>query len=113
MTREHGRHLGRVRGGSGARHKPVLQVGNLVSAMWRARLDEHLGYYVIEGLDLRAASYLSMAHALYGLHHLSALCPLLPEPRPHQSGFDLLEPTIAHLCRPALPSAPVAPFRPC
>jgi len=52
----------------------VLQVGNLVSAMWRARLDEHLGYYVIEGLDLRAASYLSMAHALYGLNHLGGRC---------------------------------------
>jgi DNA repair protein RecO (recombination protein O) len=28
MTREHGRHLGRVRGGFGSRLKPVLQTGN-------------------------------------------------------------------------------------
>src|SRR5260370_31039619 len=56
MTREHGRHLGLVRGGSGARHKPVLQVGNLVSATWRARLDEHLRYYALAGLDLPAPS---------------------------------------------------------
>ncbi len=110
MTREHGRHLGLVRGGSGTRHKPVLQVGNLVSAMWRARLDEHLGYYVIEGLDLRAASYLSMAHALYGLNHLAALCRLLPERDPHQSVFDLLEHTIAHLGDPWLAAALVARF---
>jgi len=110
MTREHGRHLGLVRGGSGSRHKPILQVGNLVSATWRARLDEHLGYYVIEGLDLRAASYLSMAHALYGLNHLAALCRLLPERDPHPSVFDLLEHTIAHLSDPSLAAALVARF---
>src|SRR5260370_4757663 len=110
MTREHGRHLGLVRGGSGSRHKPILQVGNLVSATWRARLDEHLGYYVIEGLDLRAASYLSMAHALYCLNHLAALCRLLPERDPHPSVFDLLEHTIAHLSDPLLAAALVARF---
>lgn len=104
MTREHGRHLGLVRGGSGVRLKPVLQTGNLVNATWRARLDEHLGYYVIEGLDLRAASYLSTAHALYGLNHLAALCRLLPERDPHPPVFDLLEHTIAHLAAP-LPAA--------
>jgi DNA repair protein RecO (recombination protein O) len=110
MTREHGRHLGLVRGGSGTRHKPVLQVGNLVSATWRARLDEHLGYYVVEGLDLRAASYLSMAHALYGLHHLAALCRVLPERDPHPLVFDLLDHAIGHLGDPSLAAALVARF---
>jgi Recombinational DNA repair protein (RecF pathway) len=56
MTREHGRHLGLVRGGFGSRLKPVLQPGNTVNAIWRARLDEHLGNYAVEGLALRAAS---------------------------------------------------------
>ena len=54
MTREHGRHLGLVRGGFGSRLKPVLQPGNSVSAAWRARLDEHLGNYTVEGINLRA-----------------------------------------------------------
>jgi DNA repair protein RecO (recombination protein O) len=110
MTREHGRHLGLVRGGSGSRLKPVLQTGNLVSATWRARLDENLGYYVIEAMELRAASYLSWAHALYGLHHLSALCRLLPERDPHQPVFDLLEHTIAGLGAPLPAAALVAGF---
>ena len=43
MTRDHGRHLGLVRGGAGSRLRPVLQAGNQVSATWQARLDEHLG----------------------------------------------------------------------
>ena len=54
LTREHGRHLGLVRGGYGSRLKPVLQPGNSLRAVWRARLDEHLGVYAVEGLKLRA-----------------------------------------------------------
>src|ERR671926_156772 len=41
MTREHGRHLGLVRGGAGRLMRPVLQTGNLVSAVWRAERDPH------------------------------------------------------------------------
>jgi DNA repair protein RecO (recombination protein O) len=83
MTREHGRHLGLVRGAAGARLRPVLQPGNRVSVTWRARLDEHLGHYVVEALDLAAARFLDASHALYGLMHIAALCRLLPERDPH------------------------------
>ncbi len=110
MTREHGRHLGLVRGGFSSRQQPVLQPGNLVKAVWRARLDEHLGYYAIEGLDLRAAAFLSTAHALYGLNHLAALCRVLPERDPHQPMFDLLDLTISQLGAPPLAAALVARF---
>jgi DNA repair protein RecO (recombination protein O) len=110
MTREHGRHLGLVRGGAGSRLKPVLQAGNRVSATWRARLDEHLGYYVVEAIDLRAAGFLASAHALYGLNHLAALCRLLPERDPHAPVFDLLDTTIARLAEPVPAAALVARF---
>jgi DNA repair protein RecO (recombination protein O) len=83
MTRAHGRHLGLVRGGAGKRLAPVLQPGNRIGATWRARLDEHLGLYTVEGLDARAASFLPVPHALYGVTHLAALCRLLPERDPH------------------------------
>src|SRR5436190_17461273 len=83
MTREHGRHLGLVRGGAGSRLRPVLQPGNQVNATWRARLDEHLGHYAVEGIDLPAAGFLASAHAVYGVTHLAALCRLLPERDPH------------------------------
>jgi DNA repair protein RecO (recombination protein O) len=97
MTREHGRHLGLVRGGAGSRRRPVLQAGNLVSATWRARLDEHLGYFAVEAIDLRAASFLPAEHALYGVHHLAALCRLLPERDPHRRLFELLDATLRDL----------------
>ena len=83
MTCAHGRHLGLVRGGAGSRLRPVLQPGNRISCTWRARLDEHLGHYVVEALDARAASFLPVSHALYGITHLAALCRMLPERDPH------------------------------
>src|SRR5207245_10449803 len=74
MTCAHGRHLGLVRGGAGSRLRPVLQPGNSVRAVWRARLDEHLGHFVVEGLELRAAAFLPVSHAVFGVTHLAALC---------------------------------------
>ena len=91
MTREHGRHLGLVRGGGGSRLRPVLQPGNRVNATWRARLDEHLGNYTVEGLDLPAASFLGAAHAVFGVTLLGALCRLLPERDPHPGMHAALE----------------------
>lgn len=67
LTRTHGRHLGLVRGGAGSRMRPLLQPGNSVSALWRARLDEHLGTYALEGTRMRAASLLASSHATYGV----------------------------------------------
>jgi DNA repair protein RecO (recombination protein O) len=83
MTREHGRHLGLVRGGAGRRLRPILQAGNSVRAAWQARLDEHLGLYALEGIELRAATFLPVSHALYGMTYLAEFCRLLPERDPH------------------------------
>jgi DNA repair protein RecO (recombination protein O) len=106
MTREHGRHLGLVRGGFGSRLKPILQPGNGVSAFWRARLDEHLGNYTVEGLHLRAAGYFSMPHAIYGVTHLAALMRLLPERDPHAGLYAALEELLDNL-DDAAPAAPM------
>src|ERR1700712_430637 len=94
LTRSHGRHLGLVRGGAGKRMRPMLQPGNSVTAVWRARLDEHLGYYVIEGTRLRAATVLASSHAVYGVTHMAALARLLPERDPHEDIYDMLERTL-------------------
>jgi len=94
LTRSHGRHLGLVRGGAGKRMRPLLQPGNSVTTVWRARLDEHLGTYTIEGLQLRAGSLLASSHAVYGVTHLAALVRLLPERDPHEDIYDMLEHTL-------------------
>jgi DNA repair protein RecO (recombination protein O) len=91
MTHAHGRHLGLVRGGAGTRLRGVLQPGNSLRATWRARLDEHLGHYTVEGLNLRAAGFLPAAHAVHGVTHLAALCRLLAEREPHAAIYAALE----------------------
>jgi DNA repair protein RecO (recombination protein O) len=100
MTREHGRHLGLVRGAFGTRLKPVLQPGNTVSATWRARLDEHLGNYMVEGVKLRAANFFASSYAVYGVSHLAALMRLLPERDPHESLYATLDTLLDRLDDP-------------
>ena len=110
MTREHGRHLGLVRGGAGKGLRGVLQPGNSVRATWRARLDEHLGHYSVEGTDLRAASFLSLAHAVHGVTHLAALCRLLAEREPHARIYATLEEILAQVGDPQLAAPLIARF---
>ena len=110
MTPSRGRHLGLVRGGAGARLKPVLQPGNTVSATWRARLDEHLGHYVIEGLNLRSASLIGHAHAVYGVTHIAGLCRLLPERDPHAAVYEALDAAVADLDDPLRLAVRIARF---
>jgi DNA repair protein RecO (recombination protein O) len=97
LTREHGRHLGLVRGGAGSRLRPILQPGNSLRAVWRARLDEHLGNYAVEGLRLRAAEFLGASFAVYGVTHLCALSRLLPERDPHPDVLAALEALLDHM----------------
>jgi len=110
LTRGHGRHLGLVRGGAGTRMRPLLQPGNSVSAVWRARLDEHLGYYAIEGTRLRAATMLACPHAAYGITHLASLARLLPERAPHDGIYEQLEAILDDFDEPVVAATRVVRF---
>jgi DNA repair protein RecO (recombination protein O) len=110
MTHAHGRHLGLVRGGSGARLRGILQPGNAVRATWRARLDEHLGLYSVEGSTLRVASFMTAAHALHGVTHLAALCRLLAEREPHTAIYDALDAILERLDDPRTAAPMIARF---
>jgi DNA repair protein RecO (recombination protein O) len=110
MTREHGRHLGLVRGGSASRLRPVLQPGNVVRAVWRARLDEHLGHYTVEPVQCHGASLLGASHVVYGVTHLAALCRLLPERDPHPEVHEWLTAVLLQLDDPIAAGAEVVRF---
>ncbi len=110
MTQGRGRHLGLVRGGTGRRLRPVLQPGNSLRATWRARLDDHLGNYAVEGTNLRAANFLTAAHALHGVTHLAALCRLLAEREPHAGVHSALEAILDSLDDPVAAAPMVARF---
>jgi DNA repair protein RecO (recombination protein O) len=110
LTAGHGRHLGLVRGGASSRMRPLLQPGNSVRAVWRARLDEHLGMYAIEGLHLRAAALFGSSHAVYGVTHLAALVRLLPERDPHEMIYDLLDHALDQLDDPTTAAVNLVKF---
>ncbi|KAB7740148.1 DNA repair protein RecO [Parvibaculum sedimenti] len=93
FTREHGRHLGLVRGGAGRRHKSSLQAGNSLAAHWRARLSEHLGTYTAELMKPRAGLLMEDAFSLMGLSAACAVAGIIPEREAHPAlyeGFELL-----------------------
>jgi len=110
MTAGHGRHLGMVRGGRSKRMQPVLQPGNRVGLTWRARLDEHLGTFQVEPLELNAARLINSAVAVYGIQTLGAHLRLLPERDPHPGLFEALGVIAAHLDDPAAAGMLVARF---
>lgn len=110
MTRDHGRHLGLVRGGRSAKRQPVLQPGNTVSLTWRARLDEQLGEYRVELLTSHAARLIEAPVALYGLATIAALLRLLPERDPHPGLHEALLVLVEHLHEPRLAPALVIRF---
>lgn len=94
FTAAHGRHAGVVPGGASRRISPLLQPGAQLDVTWRARLDEHIGTFVVEPLRSRAAILSDRA----GLAALNAVCAILhlalPEREPHE---DLYGTTIAFL----------------
>ncbi|MGE4218824.1 MAG: DNA repair protein RecO [Alphaproteobacteria bacterium] len=95
LTRDHGRHAGLLRGGGSRRHRGMLQPGNRVAAVWRARLDEHLGSFALELTESIAARLLDHAGRLAALASACALIEAgLPEREPHPA---LYETTLALL----------------
>jgi len=100
MTRDRGRHLGLVRGGRSRKQHAVLQPGNRIVVTWRARLDEHLGVYTAEAVELNAARLMIHATAVHGIQLLGELLRLLPERDPHPELFAALEVVLMHLDTP-------------
>ncbi len=89
FTRDHGRHLGLVRGGVSRKLRPVLQPGNQIKVEWRARLSEHLGYFTVEPIDSRAAELMNDRLSLAGLNAVCAMArEALPEREAHSDVFD-------------------------
>jgi len=110
MTRAHGRHLGLVRGGRSRKQQPVLQAGNRVDLVWRARLDEHLGTFQAEALESNAARLFDSAAAVFGLQTIAAHLRLIPERDAHPDLFETLALMVQHLDEPLLAGELVARF---
>jgi DNA repair protein RecO (recombination protein O) len=88
LTRDHGRHLGLVRGGTSRRIRPALQPGNSLDVHWRGRLAEHLGSFTAELARARAGALMEGREALAGLNAFTAMAAAaLPERQPYAPVF--------------------------
>jgi DNA repair protein RecO (recombination protein O) len=77
---------------------------------WRARLDEHLGMFLVEPLELNAARLFDSACAVYGLQTLAAHLRLLPERDPHAGLYEALGVVMEHLEEPSSAAELMARF---
>ncbi len=89
LTRSHGRHSGLVHGGRSRKNRPILQIGNQVQAVWKARLADHLGHMTLELKRGTAAAAMDDPPALAALTSLCALTRLLPERDPHPALYEV------------------------
>lgn len=105
LTREHGRHLGLVRGAMSKRLRGALEAGNAVKLHWRGRLDQQLGSYTIELAAARAAQFFDDALKLAGLSSACAVCAAtLPERELHVRVFDALDALLQSITAHASPA---------
>ncbi len=88
LTRDRGRHTGLVRGGRSRTMRPVLQPGNLVHVVWRARLEDHLGAFTVDPHRMVVAGIIDDVHRLAALTTVTTLASLLPEREPHPRIYD-------------------------
>ncbi|MFV0243694.1 MAG: DNA repair protein RecO [Qingshengfaniella sp.] len=86
FTRDHGRHAGVVRGGTGRRLSPVLQPGAQLDLRWRARLADHIGAFTVEPLRSRAA----LIEGRLTLAGLTTICALLVRALPERDAAPVL-----------------------
>lgn len=106
FTERHGRHAGVVRGGASRKVAPGLQPGNQLDLTWRARLEDHIGAFVVEPIRSRAGALMVDRLALSGLNAVSALLAFaLPEREAHP---DLYRQSVALL--DMLSTTPVWPL---
>ena len=110
MTREYGRHLGLVYGGSTRSKRYMLQPGNLIQVKWRARLAEHLGCFSVEPIELRAANLIDLPHAVLGVQVMACLVRLLPERDPHPLLYDALSIILDNIADPMTVGATIVRF---
>lgn len=89
LTREHGRHLGLVRGGAARKQRAIFETGNALEITWRARLSEQLGYFQAELVEAHIAHLMDDADRLAALSAAAGVIDAtLPERESHQDVYE-------------------------
>jgi DNA repair protein RecO (recombination protein O) len=96
---ERGLRRGVLKGGLRAKYRASIEPGTVVQAEWYGRLDEHLGKWSMEPLDMVAAKLMHARTALVALNSLCALLRLsLAEADPHPRLYGYLQHMLHTIC---------------
>ena len=80
FTNNHGRHAGMVRQAYSAKQNNALEPGMQLNLVWNARLNEHLGIFLIDKIKSRTANLIQTKQKLLGFNSLISLLLIsLPE----------------------------------
>jgi DNA repair protein RecO (recombination protein O) len=89
LAREHGRYAALVFGGQGRKAQSLLQIGNKVSAQWRARVLDQLGHYTLDLIEPFPAMWLDDAEPLLIIETACSMTEAsLPERQPMSNVFE-------------------------
>lgn len=104
LTREHGRHLGLVRGAMSKRTKGALEPGNALQVHWRGRIDHQLGNYTVELAAARAAQFFDDGLKLAALASACAVIgATLPEREAHVRSYEAFDALLVTMAEHASP----------
>ena len=85
LTNNHGRHTGMVRHAFSGKLNNLLEPGMQLKLIWTARLNEHLGVFLIDKVKSRTAALIQNKQKLLGFNSLiSLLIQTLPEREPFE-----------------------------
>ena len=89
LTAYHGRHVGLVKYAYGSKNVNLLEPGMQLNLVWTARLNEHLGIFLIDKVKSRTFSLIQNKKRLLGFNSLISLLILsLPEREPFQRVYE-------------------------
>ncbi len=92
LTPAHGRAFGVVKGALSRKRRGGLQPGTTVEAVWRARLESHLGVFTVEPVRVRTVAFAGGPTRLAAMTSCCALASaLLAERDPHSAIYQGLE----------------------
>jgi DNA repair protein RecO (recombination protein O) len=93
FARENGLRRGFVHGGASRTKRGPMQAGNTLAVTWKARTDDHLGFFSLAETEReRAAVYMADANALAALSALAELlAAALPEGEAKPALYDAAE----------------------
>ena len=99
LTPSHGRHVGLVKYAHSPKNVNLLEPGMQLNLVWTARLNEHLGIFLIDKVKSRTFSLIKNKKTLLGFNSLISLLLLsLPEREPFQKVYEATIKLLDSIC---------------